>query len=459
MEGPSSCVCAWGPVFHAGGKKRIMMAAGSASGSEFAGATDVFGIPAQVEPTSPTSKGCTLTLYEAKIEAGQLEKKARHDIGSSRFEKLRWASGHGSYGIIVGMLSDGTVEIYSADRLLKGEPKPAKPAEGEAAAAPTRSTPLLSKVKHPHGNITGFDVRMNGEQLAVGGPNSTLSLWDLSDPTKPKEVKLDCESMQPHSGNVTDVVYNPSRQDILAVSTMNGMIHIWTIAQQKRLFAQLQANGMLGFTCIAWNPTNMVELAVGTQPHMQSGGMRGSPCAIQLWDVTNKLHPKAAFEGHYGGITSLAWSSLDTTMLASTASDGRYVPCGPCCFVVLFFLLFFGNRSSVQSSLPLPHHTKHSLCLWNPKAPEGQEFTGELPTKGGRNLSAMWHSNVCSKKTVNCTKKTAFSPQFHTLSLQMPLLASSAAMEGKLVVQSMHALPAGVAVCARLSCVLFICCS
>ena len=341
MEGPSSCVFAWGPA--AVGQKKLVVT-GSAAGSEFS-AQDIFTAP--TGPSSPTNKKSLIIIHEAKIETGKLEKRAQLDVGSNRLERVKWVkSSHasaGANGLIIGQVSDGTVQVFSAEAMLANglkeaapaapTPKPAEGAEGAAKPkpAPALRNPLLCTIRHPRGAVVTFDVSPNGAQVALAGPEAVLSVWNLEDPKKPTEAPLEHPANPAANLKASDIQYNPTRPEILAVSTHQGTVQLWTLTKPGKLWSQIQASGMVGFTCVAWSPVNPGELVVGTESSMHAGGMRGPPCAIQLWDFNRPgydrlTRPKSVMdERHFGGIKSLSWSKLDPTMLVATDTDGQYV--------------------------------------------------------------------------------------------------------------------------------------
>ncbi|KAG5485416.1 hypothetical protein LSCM4_06054 [Leishmania orientalis] len=67
-------------------------------------------------------------------------------------------------------------------------------------------------------------------------------------------------------------------------------------------------------TAIAWNPTAATQLVVGLD--------NGYP-VLQVWDLRTGVVPLREMGGHTAGITGLAWSEQESSMIASCGGDGR----------------------------------------------------------------------------------------------------------------------------------------
>eukprot|EP00659_Diplonema_papillatum_P006200 gene6200-9493_t len=300
MEGPGSSVFAWCPI--TGGNRKGMLVTGSAEEAAF-GMTGG-GLFADVDEHTP-QEASSLQIWEMNMAAGKLEKKAEVVTQNLRFERVCWSKAGGENGLIAGATTDGKLRLWSVDSVLKSK--------GEATAP-------VATINHKNGNaITCMDFTTNltPSCIAAAGKRGIVSVYQLKDPERPLEIKIDQSFFEKNPADVTDILFNPFRETILGTATIAGTINIWDLRQAKRVAVQLQAQGPYSYTTISWNS---FDIAAGTCGQVM--GLQHSPSPIHIWDIRQPRVGKAMLEGHTGGVVSLSWSPLDPSLLVSTAQDG-----------------------------------------------------------------------------------------------------------------------------------------
>jgi hypothetical protein len=100
-------------------------------------------------------------------------------------------------------------------------------AQVDAALRTVLSTPYFSPIRHHHGTpVNTVAFRPNGDQLASGGSDRTVRLWDLRQPTA-------APTILPHEDRVNTVAFSPNGDQLASVSA-DRTIRIW-IARMETL--------------------------------------------------------------------------------------------------------------------------------------------------------------------------------------------------------------------------------
>ena len=323
MEAGGSSVFAWFPG------RKTMLVVGSTAESMFSGG----GLFMDEGSDAPQAEQGKLIIYDVNLVDGKLTPKVTKEIGDLRFDRIEWAVGVSGKtfgekkkyenGIIAGVLTDGSLRMWSVDDLIAGTPAD------------------VGIIKHPQGNITCLDflTKTTPACIATGGANGHISVWQLKDPTNPLELPLDPQYLSSNKASISDVKFNPAHNYLLAAATVSGFVVLWDL-KSKKVMLQV-GQGYSSFTSLTWTPhAPCYELAVGTTA---SGGYSHGPSPIHIWDVhANKHMPKAVLEGHNGGINSLSWSIQDPNLLVATANDGRYA------LIVFVSLLYFNSQNLIN---------------------------------------------------------------------------------------------------------------
>ena len=196
---------------------------------------------------------------------------------ATRFGSLAWGN-----NLIAGGMADGTVLIWDALQLLKGE-------EGLVCTIKEHSSEV-KKVK--------FSA-LKPYMLASGSSDGSVVVTDLSNPSQPSSYKLD-----EYTSPVTNLAWNTQVEHILASSHSDGLVAVWDL-NKKQTWCQLRAEPM---SDLVWNPTEGL--------HLLTASMDDRNPIMKLWDLRSSTSmPLATLSGHHQGILSVAWCPHDDTLL------------------------------------------------------------------------------------------------------------------------------------------------
>ncbi len=149
----------------------------------------------------------------------------------------------------------------------------------------------------------------DGHTLAAGSEDGTATLWDATDPTHLRKLGT------PLNGNIDKVAFSPVGH-MLATGSDTTVI-LWDLADPahpRRLSAPLAAN-TIAVGALAFSP-NGRTLATGTWVD-----------TVMLWDVTDAAHPRQLgmpLTGHTGAVEAVAFSP-DGRTLASGGDDKQVI--------------------------------------------------------------------------------------------------------------------------------------
>ncbi|GET86716.1 protein transport protein sec31, putative [Leishmania tarentolae] len=232
-----------------------------------------------------------------------------------RAHRVDWSPYAGPQGIIGVSCGNGCVYIFSAAEVLAAGPN----GGGEEVSDQPRG--LLWIVREHAGlAVRGFHFNPSKPHFfATGADDGVWRVWTLQDgatggvcaPTKVSVI-----SNVPNSGAIVHLQWHPKYAHIFATATVNGVINVWNLKMATRVTALNVSKASHGaqITAIAWNPTAATQLVVGLDD--------GNP-VLQVWDLRTGVVPLREMSGHTGGITGLAWSEQESSMVASCGADGR----------------------------------------------------------------------------------------------------------------------------------------
>jgi len=236
-----------------------------------------------------------------------------------RAHRIDWSPCGGGAGMIAAGLTDGTVILWSADKLIECGVQGARSAEiGEEESE--RHPAVLYEAKLHQLAVKGCQFNPQQPQfLATGGADKELFVWNVQDPSNPLRVPSIPNSTQ--QAEVTDLCWNPRYAHILGVTLSNGSVVVWDLKSKRPASTfNVSHNGSASCTTLAWHPEIATHLVVA----------RDDPIpAIQVWDLRKATAPIREITHHTGGVLSMAWSSFDPNILASCGRDGRTIFCNP----------------------------------------------------------------------------------------------------------------------------------
>ncbi|OQR71979.1 protein transport protein Sec31A-like [Tropilaelaps mercedesae] len=323
--------CAWSPEeVHSG----IFLAAGTAA--------------QQVDASFNTSSQLELLSLDAASSDKELKPIAQAPC-ELRFHKIVWGAlgiqqNTAPSGILCGGTNNCTVQLFSVQRLLDGEP------------------PLLAAYRNHSGPVRALDLNpFQHNLLASGSRDSEIFIWDLSSlSAQPYTPGTPCQPLE----DVASLSWNRQVEHILA-SALSTRCVVWDLRKSEAIIRVGESSPRFRCKAVAWNPqvglvavllpltstVRSIEVTVATQLCLASEDDH-TPW-LQIWDLRYASSPVKTLEKHRKGVLAINWNPKDEDMLVSCGKDS-------------------------------------SVCIWNPNGAQGSELISEIHTSSDWNFEVQW---------------------------------------------------------------------
>jgi hypothetical protein len=146
----------------------------------------------------------------------------------------------------------------------------------------------------------------NGKLLASGGGDSLVTLWDVSNPSKPSQIT----TLNDTRNTIRSLAFSPDGRT-LAAGTIENLIYLWDVSDPNSPVHLSTLNGHINWVnSIVFSPDGK-RLASGSWDS-----------TVILWDVSDPKSPAqlATLPGHTQSVNSVTFSP-DGMELASGSSD------------------------------------------------------------------------------------------------------------------------------------------
>ncbi|EHL01193.1 putative protein transport protein SEC31 [Glarea lozoyensis 74030] len=219
----------------------------------------------------------------------------------SRFHDIAWAPANADHprGIIAGALENGSLDLWDAEKLIKG-------AEDAFMSRTTKHTGAIKSLQ--------FNP-LKPQILATAGAKGELFIYDINDIANPFRLG----TAAARSDDLECVAWNRKVPHILATGGSGGFVTVWDLKTKKASLTLNNNRKAVG--AIAWDPNNATKLLTATPDD-------SSP-VILLWDLRNSNAPERTLQGHDQGILSLSWCQQDSDLLLSCGKDNRTLVWNP----------------------------------------------------------------------------------------------------------------------------------
>ncbi|KAK6528381.1 hypothetical protein TWF281_009622 [Arthrobotrys megalospora] len=283
-----------------------------------------------------------LDLDSGVSEASELTPKATIST-DARFHGIAW----GKRGIIAGGLENGTLDLWNADSLFKGE-----------------SGTVESLSKHT-GAVKALQFNPFKEELLLtAGVQGEIYVWDLNNTANPFLLGTRAQ----RADDFSSVDWNKKIPHILLSGGRNGLVTVWDVKQKKESLT-LSHLGRKEVSAVAWHPENATKLLTALPDD--------SNPVIMVWDLRNANAPEKTLTGHDQGVLSLDWCKHDPDILLSSGKDNRTICWNP-------------NSGEMLGEFPIGTNWMFQTRL-NPKNPnfvasasfDGKISIQSLQSKGG----------------------------------------------------------------------------
>ena len=219
----------------------------------------------------------------------------------SRFHDIAWAPANSDHprGIIAGALENGSLDLWDAEKLIKG-------ADDAFMSRTTKHTGAIKSLQ--------FNP-LKPQILATAGAKGELFIYDINDISNPFRLG----TAAARSDDLECVAWNRKVPHILATGGSGGFVTVWDLKTKKASLTLNNNRKAVG--AIAWDPNNATKLLTATPDD--------SNPVILLWDLRNSNAPERQLQGHDQGILSLSWCQQDSDLLLSCGKDNRTLVWNP----------------------------------------------------------------------------------------------------------------------------------
>jgi WD40 repeat protein len=165
----------------------------------------------------------------------------------------------------------------------------------------------LAVLDEDDGWVTAAAFSPDGNLLATAGYDRLATLWDVSDPRRPRKVA----TLSGHDGYVSSVAFSPDGR-LLATAGYDDTARVWNVVDPAQPVQLAVLTGHTGWVRqVAFSPDGRL-LATASVDH-----------TARLWDLADPTSPRplATLTGHTDYVWALAFSP-DGRELATAGYDG-----------------------------------------------------------------------------------------------------------------------------------------
>ncbi|KAJ5594895.1 Protein transport protein sec31 [Penicillium hispanicum] len=250
-----------------------------------------------------SNKTC-LELWDLSLDrqdaSEELQPVAKIDTDSG-FNDLAWSDFDDTKrGVIAGGLENGSLDLWSADKLLAGS-----------------SDALMSRTSKHSGAIKALQFNpKHSNLLATGGAKGELFISDLNNLENPFRLG----TAAARTDDIECLDWNKKVAHILVTGSSAGFVTVWDVKTRKESLT-LNNMGRKAVSAVAWDPEKPTKLVTATP--LESDPM------IYVWDLRNSHAPERTLRGHESGVLSLSWCNEDPDLLISSGKDNRNICWNP----------------------------------------------------------------------------------------------------------------------------------
>ena len=218
----------------------------------------------------------------------------------SGFNGIAWGEANDEHplGVIAGALENGSVDLWDAQKLLKGS----KDAFISRTTKHTGAAKVLQWNPYRH-NL-----------LASAGAKGEIFIYDFNNMANP--FKLGATAARADDIDCLDWNKQEKTAHILAAGSSGGFVTVWDVKQKKDVLT-LSNQGRKAVSAVAWDPEQSTTLATATSNDQDP--------LILVWSLRNSSAPERSLKGHELGVLGLSWCQQDPGLLLSCGKDNRTI--------------------------------------------------------------------------------------------------------------------------------------
>ncbi|KAL8839776.1 MAG: hypothetical protein Q9170_001587 [Blastenia crenularia] len=209
----------------------------------------------------------------------------------SRFHDLAWAKPSDDHpqGLLAGALENGSLDLWSAEKLLTSKDGPIKALQ--------------------------FNPFRHG-LLATAGARGELFISDLNNISNPYRMG----NSVARTDDYDCLDWNKNVPHITVTGSSGGFVTVWDVKTKKESLT-LNNMGRKAVSAVAWDPNKHTRLVTAIP--------QDTDPLILVWDLRNANAPERVLRGHDGGVLSLSWCAQDNDLLISCGKDNRTICWNP----------------------------------------------------------------------------------------------------------------------------------